>query len=339
MKAFLTGATGFVGAAILRELIGRGWKVRALVRPTSPRTNLEGLDVETVEGDLRDPDSLRSAMQGCEALFHCAAHYALWVPQPDVIYSSNVEGTASILRVAREIGVERVVYTSTIATVRLHDDGRPSTEEDLLSPEDAVGHYQRSKVLAEVEARKAIAAGLPVVIVNPTAPVGPWDVKPTPTGQMIIDFVKGKMPGYMETGLNLVDVRDVAFGHAAALEKGEPGERYILGGENLSLKGVTEILSEITGVPSPKIKLPYWMALSYGALDELFVGRLLGRIPSVTVDGVRLARKPLHCDCAKALRVLGLPQTPVKKALEDAIGWFREHGHLPAVAEAPKGAG
>ena len=332
MKALLTGATGFIGAAILRELLGRGWTVRALVRPTSPRANLMGLDVETVEGDLQEPDSLRPAMRGCEALFHCAALYALWVPEPEEIYRTNVEGTASILGIARELGVERVVYTSTIATVRLPEDGRLATEEDVLSADDAIGHYQRSKVLAEEAARKAHADGLPVVTVNPSGPVGPWDIRPTPTGKLIIDFVKGKMPGYMETGLNLVDVRDVAVGHVEALERGKPGERYILGAENHTLKGITEILSEITGVPSPKIKLPVWVALAYGALDELFVGRLLGRTPSVTRDGVRLARRPLYYDCSKAVRELGLPQTPVRKALEDAIAWFRENGHLPSEA-------
>lgn len=326
MRALVTGGTGFVGASILRELVSDGWQVRALVRPESRRGNLDGLAVEVVEGDLRDPDSLRKAMAGCEALFHCAAHYALWTPRPEEVYESNVGGTANCLQVARELGLERVVYTSTVATVGLPADGSPGTEEQFIRPEEAVGHYKRSKVLAEEEARKAFRGGLPVVTVNPSAPVGPYDIKPTPTGRIILDFIRGKMPAYLDTGLNLIDVRDVARGHLLALEKGRSGERYILGNRNMALKEIFDLLSSITGIPSPKVRLPYPLALAAAVVDEGIRGRLLGGTPRVTICGVRLARKKMYFDSSKAVRELGLPQNPVDRALRDGVDWFRENG-------------
>lgn len=328
MRALLTGGTGFVGASILRELLQQGWDVRCLVRPGSPRDNLQGLEVETAEGDLRDFDSLVSALKGCQVLFHCAAQYALWVPRPEEIYENNVTGTANILRAAREVGIEKVVHTSTVATIGPPGRGDVAREEDLIRAEDAIGHYKKSKILAEDEARKANAGGLPVVIVNPSAPIGPLDIKPTPTGQLLVDFVSGKMPGYTDTGLNLVDVRDVAKGHLLALEKGREGERYILGGANLHLKDLTRTLAAIAGVKAPKIRLPYFVALAYGVMCEVLVGRILRGTPQVTIDGVRLTRTPMYYDSSKAIRELGFPQSPVEGALRDGVDWFREHGFL-----------
>jgi dihydroflavonol-4-reductase len=327
MKALVTGGTGFVGASIVRELIYNSWKVRALVRRASTRGNLDGLDVETAEGDLRDPDSVRRAMAGCEVVFHCAAHYALWVPRPAEIYETNVTGTVNILMAAEDLGVDRVVYTSTVACVGLPKGGSAGTEEMYISPDEAVGHYKRSKVLAEREARKAFDRGLPVVTVNPSAPVGPYDIKPTPTGQIIVDFLNGRMPAYLDTGLNLVDVRDVARSHLLALEKGRPGERYILGNENLTLKEIFDLLARISGRPSPRVRLPYGVALLAALFDEGINGRLLRRTPRVTISGVRLARKRMFFDSSKAVRELGHSKSPVETALRDAVDWFRENGH------------
>ncbi|MCZ6689097.1 MAG: NAD-dependent epimerase/dehydratase family protein [Planctomycetota bacterium] len=327
MKALVTGGTGFVGASLVRELIAQSWEVRALVRKESPGGNLEGLEVERIQGDLLDPTSLEKAMKGCDALFHCAAHYALWTPKPDLLYESNVTGTANILEVAGNLGIERIVYTSTVAAVGRPENGSLGTEEHFVNPDKAVGHYKRSKVLAEQKVREAAGNGLPVITVNPSAPVGPFDIKPTPTGQMILDFVRGKVPAYMDTGLNLVDVRDVARGHILALEKGRPGERYILANRNMTLKEIFDLLGTLTGIPSPRVRLPYFVALAAAFFDEAITGRVLGRTPRVTVSGVRMTKNKMWYDASKAIRELGFRQSPVEQALRDAVDWFRQNGY------------
>jgi dihydroflavonol-4-reductase len=330
MRALVTGASGFIGSAVLRRLVEAGFEVRALVRPASDLRNLKGVACETAHGDLTDANSLGAAVKGCEALFHVAADYRLWVPNPDAIYRTNVDGTRNLMLAAISGGVSRVVYTSSVATLGLTQDGSPADEDTPSSLEDMIGHYKRSKFLAEAEVtRLAREAGLPAVIVNPSAPIGPRDVRPTPTGRMIVQAARGKMPAYVDTGLNVVHVDDVAEGHLLAYARGAIGERYILGGENLSLRRILEAIASIVGRKPPKVRLPHGLVLPIAYIVEGFA-RLAGSKdePAVTVDGVRLARKFMYFKCDKAIRALGYGARPATTALEDAIAWFRENGYL-----------
>ena len=298
------------------------------MRSTSNLRNLEGLQAETASGDLRDAGSLEKAMSGCDTVFHVAADYRLWVRDPAEMYKSNVEGTRAMVEAARKTGVRRLVYTSSVATVGFSASGPPADEESPVSLADMIGHYKRSKFMAEQVALEAGRGGMHVVIVNPTTPVGEQDVKPTPTGRIVVDFLKRKFPAYVETGLNLVDVRECALGHVAALEKGKPGERYILGGENLTLKQILDKLGKITGLPSPSLKLPYVFAFAAGAVDEAICGRILHREPRATVDTVRMGKKKMFASSGKAERELGWKIVPVEKALRRAVEWFRGNGYV-----------
>lgn len=328
MKAFLTGATGFLGSHVARVLSEQGADLRLLVRPTSNLKNLEGLNAETATGDLRDPASLEKAMSGCDVVFHIAADYRLWVRDPAEMYLSNVEGTRSILEAARKNNVRCVVYTSSVATMGFTGNGRPADEDSPVSLADMIGHYKRSKFMAEQVALEAGRSGMRVVTVNPTTPIGEQDVKPTPTGRIVVDFLKGKFPAYVETGLNLVDVRECALGHVAALEKARSGERYILGGQNLTLKQILDKLGAISGLPSPKVKLPYFVAYIAGAVDQTFSGRLLGREPRATVETVRMGKKKMWASSDKAERELGWKIIPSDDALRRAVEWFRTNGYV-----------
>lgn len=328
MKAFVTGGTGFLGSHVARALADQGADLRLLVRPTSNLKNLEGLNAETAVGDLRDPASLEKAMSGCDTVFHVAADYRLWVRDPQEMYRSNVEGTRAILDAARENGVRRVVHTSSVATIGFNQNGHPADEDSPVSLADMIGPYKRSKFMAEQLALEAGRSGMHVVTVNPTTPVGEQDVKPTPTGRIVVDFMKRKFPAYVETGLNLVDVKVCAQGHIAALEKGKSGERYILGGEDLTLKQILDALGKITGLPSPKVKLPYFFAYATGVVDEAITGRLLGREPRATVDTVRMGKKKMFASSGKAERELGWKIAPVEPALRRAVEWFRANGYV-----------
>jgi dihydroflavonol-4-reductase len=328
MLAFVTGATGFLGSHVARVLAEQGAGLRLLVRPTSNLRNLEGLKAETAMGDLRDAASLQKAMRGCDTVFHVAADYRLWVQDPAEMYRSNVGGTRAILEAAGTNGVQRLVYTSSVATMGFTSDGHPADEDSPVSLADMIGHYKRSKFMAEQVAMEAGCRGLHVVTVNPTTPVGEQDVKPTPTGRIVVDFLKRKFPAYVETGLNLVDVRECARGHIAALEKGKSGQRYILGGENLTLKQILDQLGHITGLPSPKVKLPYFFAFATGVVDEAITGRLFGREPRATVDTVRMGKKKMFASSAKAERELGWKIVPVEDALRRAVQWFRNNGYV-----------
>ncbi|MGC8666581.1 MAG: hopanoid-associated sugar epimerase [Chthonomonadales bacterium] len=328
MTVLITGAGGFVGGHVVRSFLEHGYSVRAFVRPSSRTDHLTALDVPLVYGDLRDPSSLSSALCGCSVLVHVAADYRLWARRPSELYSSNVDGTRSLLRAALEAGVERVVYTSTVGTLGIPKDGKPGTEDTPVSLKDMVGHYKRSKFLAEEEVRRFYAEHrLPIVIVNPSTPVGEEDAKPSPTGKMIVDFLRGRMVAYIDTGLNLVDVRDVSEGHVLALERGIPGQRYILGNRNLTLRGIFHMLAAVTGLPAPKVRLPYWVAYAAGWVDTLVEGGLLGHEPSIPLEGVRMARKRMFFDASRAVRELGLPQSPVEEALARAVSWFRSRGY------------
>ncbi len=330
MKVFLTGATGFVGAHVARHLAEQGAQMRVLVRATSNLANLEGLNAETVVGDLLQPEGLRSAIRGCDALMHVAADYRLWVRDPKTMYAANVEGTKALLRIAREEGVKRSVYTSSVATMGFKKDGTIVDETTPVSLADMIGHYKRSKFLAEQAAIEAARAGQQVIILNPTTPIGPQDVKPTPTGRIVVDFLNKKFPAYVDTGLNLVDVSEVARTHCAALETGRSGERYILGGENLTLKQILDKMSAITGLPSPTMKVPHAVAMTFAFFDETITGRILGREPRATVEAVRMGKKKMFASSAKAQRELGFRIVPVYEALRAAIDWFRAHGYAPA---------
>jgi len=327
MRAFITGATGFLGSHVAQVLSEQGADLRLLVRPTSNLKNLEGLNAETATGDLRDPGSLEKAMSGCDAVFHVAADYRIWVRDPAEMYRSNVEGTRAILEAARKKGVRSVVYTSSVATVGFTGNGRPANEESPVSLDDMIGHYKRSKFMAEQLALEAGRSGLRVVTVNPTTPVGEQDIKPTPTGRIVVDFLKGKFPAYVDTGLNLVDARECASGHVAALEKGKSGERYILGGENLTLKQILDKLGSISGLPSPKVKLPYFFAFAAGLVDQTVSGLLLGREPRATVEAVRMGKKKMWASSDKATRELGWKIVPAENALRRAVEWFRANGY------------
>ncbi|HKF06877.1 MAG TPA: hopanoid-associated sugar epimerase [Candidatus Sulfotelmatobacter sp.] len=327
MKAFVTGATGFLGSHVARVLADQGANLRLLARPTSNLKNLQGLNADTTVGDLRDPASLEKAISGCDTVFHVAADYRLWVRDPNEMYRSNVEGTRALLDAARKNGVRRVVYTSSVATMGFTSDGRPADEESAVSLADMIGHYKRSKYMAEQVAMEAGRSGMQVVTVNPTTPIGEQDVKPTPTGRIVVDFLKRKFPAYVETGLNLVDVRECAWGHVAAMEKGKSGERYILGGQDLTLKQILDKLGQITGLPSPTIKLPYIFAFAAGVVDEAITGMLLRREPRATVDTVRMGKKKMFASSAKAERELGWKIVPVDDALKRAVDWFRANGY------------
>jgi dihydroflavonol-4-reductase len=323
MLIFLTGATGFLGSHVARVLAEQGAQLRLLVRSTSNLKNLKGLNAETATGDLRDPASLEKAMQGCDTVFHVAADYRLWVRDPAEMYRSNVEGTKAILQAARKNSVRCVVYTSSVATVGFTGNGHLADEDSPASLAEMIGHYKRSKFMAEQVALEAGRGGMRVVTVNPTTPVGEQDVKPTPTGRIIVDFLKRKFPAYVETGLNLVDARECARGHIAALEKGKSGERYILGGENLTLKQILDKLGVIAGLPSPKLKLPYFVAYAAGAVDETVQGLLLGREPRATIETVRMGKKKMWANSGKAERELGWKTVPVDDALSRAVAWFQ----------------
>ena len=326
-KTLVTGGTGFVGRAVVTELLLAGAEVRVLARnPEHPA--LAGLEVEVAAGDLRDPASLARAVEGCSRVFHVAADYRLWVPDPQVMYAINVEGTRNLLAAAAAAGVERVVYTSTVGALGNPGDGTPGDEETPVSIGEMVGHYKRSKFLAEQVALDFAQKGLPVVVVNPSTPVGPWDWRPTPTGQMLVDFLKGRMPAYLETGLNLVHVKDVARGHLLAAEKGRVGEKYILGHENLSLSRIFQMLGEISNLPAPKVKLPYWPVLGLAYINEFWAKYLSRGTPRLTVTAIRMAKKYMYFDNTKAVEYLGWTLTPVRRALEEAVDWFQEHGYL-----------
>lgn len=327
MRALVTGATGFIGSNVVRELITEGAEVRALARKGSERKALVGLSVDVVEGDLLDRDSLERAVQGCEVVFHVGALYAFWPPAHSEAYRVNVEGTRNILAAARAQGVKRFIHTSSSATIGLPAAGTDGDEATAVSQAEMLKGYKESKYLAEVEALKA-SKEMAVVVVNPTAPVGAWDVKPTPTGRIVLDFMKGRMFGYVDTGLNVVHVRDVARGHILAFEKGRIGERYILGNRNMSLREIFAAIGAIVGRPAPKLKLPYAVALGFACLDELVTGRILHRTPRAAVDEVRLAHKRMYFSAAKAVRELGMPQTPVESAFADAVSWFKAYGYV-----------
>jgi dihydroflavonol-4-reductase len=326
MDALVTGGTGFVGANVVRELLRAGATVRVLARASSDRCALTGLSVEVAEGDLLDRASLRRAVAGVREVYHVAADYRLWAHDPREIYRANVDGTRAVLEVAAEAGVHRIVHTSSVGALGIPSDGQPGTEDTPVTLDDMVGHYKRSKFLSDALAREMAGQGVPVVIVNPSAPVGPWDVKPTPTGQMVVDFMRGKMFATMDTGLNLVHVRDVAAGHLLAARRGAIGDRYILGCENISLAAIGGMLAEITGIPAPRWRVPYPVAWS-GAFCIETMARLRGGAPRVSLTAVRMARKRMYFSAAKAVRELGLPQTDVREALGDAAAWFAEHGY------------
>jgi len=328
MKAFVTGATGFLGSHVARALADQGADLRLLVRPTSNLRNLEGLKAETATGDLRDAASLEKAMSGCDTVFHVAADYRLWVRDPEEMYRSNVDGTRALLEAARKNGVRRIVYTSSVATMGFTSNGHPADEDSPVSLADMIGHYKRSKFMAEQIALEAGRSGMHVVTVNPTTPIGEQDVKPTPTGRIVVDFLKRKFPAYVETGLNLVDATVCARGHVAALEEGKSGERYILGGENLTLKQILDRLGKITGLPSPTVKLPYFFAYMTGVVDEAITGRLLKREPRATIDTVRMGKKKMFASSDKAERELGWKIVPVEDALRRAVEWFRSNGYV-----------
>jgi dihydroflavonol-4-reductase len=327
MLVFVTGATGFLGSHVTRALIAQGAQLRLLVRPSSDLRNIADLNTERVAGDLRDPASFEKALTGCEALFHVAADYRLWVRDPEQMYRSNVEGTRALIEAARKQGVQRIVYTSSVATMGFGSNGTLADENSPVSLAEMIGPYKRSKFMAEQVVFEAARAGVDVVVVNPTTPVGERDLKPTPTGRIVVDFLKKKFPAYVDTGLNLVDATECARGHVLALEKGRRGERYILGGENLTLKQILDRLNAITGLPSPKVKLPYVFALAAGVVDETVSGRFLGREPRATIDAVRMGRKKMFVTSAKAELELGWQSVPVDDALRRSVEWFRANGY------------
>ncbi|MBI3113177.1 MAG: NAD-dependent epimerase/dehydratase family protein [Rhodospirillales bacterium] len=324
----ITGATGFVGSAVLRRLLAAGHRVRALARPASVRRNLEGLTVEVVEGDLLEPSSLRPALEGCSGLFHVAADYRLWAPDPGPMFRANVDGTRMLLLAARDARVERIVYTSSVAALGVLPGDAVADEKTPVTFADMIGPYKQSKFLAEATVRKLVEdEGLPVVIVNPSTPIGPRDIKPTPTGRLIVEAAAGRMPAYVETGLNVAHVDDVAEGHLLAFEKGRVGERYILGGENMSLQAILSAVAEAAGRRAPKLKIPHGAILPIAYAAEAWA-RIFGGEPFATVDGVRMARKKMYFSHAKAARDLGYAPRPAGQALADAVRWFKDHGYL-----------
>lgn len=331
MKIFLTGATGFVGCHVARALSAQGADLRLLVRGTSNLANLEGIAGETCQGDLTNPESLKSALVGCDAVVHVAADYRLWIREPAAMYRANVDGTRDLLRLAREARVPRFVYTSSVATMHFRTDGAIIDEDTPVSLQDMVGHYKRSKFLAEQEAIAAARGGQQVIILNPTTPIGPNDAKPTPTGRIFVDFLSHRFPAYVDTGLNLVDVTEVARTHVDALSKGEPGRRYILGGENLTLKEILDLMSAITGIASPTIRIPFAVAATYAFFEEWITGRVRGREPRATLDEVRMGRKKMFASSARAQREIGFRVVPIRPAMCAAIEWFRANGYAAQV--------
>jgi dihydroflavonol-4-reductase len=327
MKALVTGATGFVGAAVARELLGAHWQVRVLVRYGSDRSNLSDLDVEVASGDLTDLSSLTHAAGGCDAVFHVAADYRLGARDPSQLYRNNVEGTRNVLNAARSAGVKRIVYTSSVATIGIPSDGTPGDERTPAALDAMIGHYKRSKYQAEEVAREIAREGTSVVIVSPSTPVGPGDLKPTPTGQLVLDAAAGRMPAYVDTGLNIVHVDDVAAGHLLAYERGRTGERYILGGEDMTLRDILYTISTLVGGKPPRVRLPYGVVLPIAYLAEGYA-KLSGRSGRITLEGVRMSRKRMFFSSAKAVRELGYRWRPPVQAFEDAIRWFRVHGLL-----------
>ena len=330
MKVLVTGATGFIGGNLARRLVAQGHQVKALVRPGSNTLTIgsigDSTGVETVPGDILDADSVDRGLHGCQWLFHCAASYTFWSKNPGDIYRTNVEGTAIVLDAAARAGVERVVYTSTVGTIGLSAAGLGNECTELPAAQ-LVGNYKKSKYQAEQIALEKARQGLPLVVVNPTATVGPWDVKPTPTGRIVLDYIRGRMPAYVDTGLNLVDVADVAEGHILAAEKGKVGQRYVLGNRNLTLKAIFGLLEGITGRKAPRTRIPRWLALGAGYFDQLVEGQFLGREPRIPLEGLRAAKKPMYVSSEKAIYELGLPQTPVEQALAEAVAWFENHGY------------
>ncbi len=330
MRVFITGATGFVGGHVARCYAAEGAKLRLLTRQTSRLDSLAGIDAEMVTGDLREPAKLRCALEGCDALVHVAADYRLWVRDPEQMYAANVTGTRELLKLAHEVGVQRVVYTSSVATMGFKADGTIVNEETPVSLAEMIGHYKRSKFMGELEAIRAAQTGQHVMILNPTTPIGPGDSKPTPTGRIVVDFLNKNFPAYVDTGLNLVDVAEVARMHVVALDRGTPGERYILGGENLTLKQILDRMSAITGLPSPTMKVPHAVAMAFAFFDENFTGKLRGKEPRATVEAVRMGKKMMFGSSAKAERELGFRVVPIYDAMRSAIEWFVAHGYAPA---------
>ena len=329
MKIFLTGATGFVGHHVARALAAQGADLRLLVRKSSNLANLEGIHGDIHTGDLSQPESLKPALEGCDAVMHVAADYRLWIPDPAAMYRANVDGTRELLRMAREAGVPRVVYTSSVATMHFFTNGVISNEDTPVSLADMVGHYKRSKFLAEQEAIKAALSGQQVILLNPTSPIGSNDSKPTPTGRIILDFLNGKFPAYVDTGLNLVDVAEIARTHVAALTVGQPGRRYILGGENLTLKQILDKMSAITGIPSPTVEIPFAVAATYAFFEEWITGRIRGKEPRATLEEVKMGRKKMYASSVRAQQELSFKIVPVYPAMRAAIDWFRTHGYAP----------
>jgi dihydroflavonol-4-reductase len=329
MRTFVTGGTGFIGGAVIRRLLEAGHEVRALVRPRTDTRQLDGLPVERVEGDVNNSDSLRQGAAGCDWVFHVAALYSYWGHSWDDFRETNVEGTRRVLEAARDAGVQRIVHTSSIAALGVHEDHSPANEDTPSTLDDKIGPYQRSKFLGQEVALDFARQGVPVVIVNPCAPVGVGDHKPTPTGQIIVDFLKGRMFGYVDTGLNVVDVEDVAAGHLLAAERGRVGEKYILGGENLTLRQVLDLLAQVSGRPRTRLSIPHWVALAWANVDVTLARLSPGRTPTATPEKVRLSRRYEYFDSGKAVRELGLPQTPAREALRKAVEWYRAHGYAP----------
>lgn len=337
MTVLVTGANGFVGAAIVRALLAGGERVRAFVRPGSDRRNLAALDAEIAEGDITQPETLISAARGCRAIVHAAADYRLWVPDSAAMLATNVQGSLNVLDAALAANVDRIVYTSSVATLGLNKDRSPADEETPVGLDDMIGAYKRSKFLAEqAVSRRAAERGLDVVIVNPSTPIGPGDIKPTPTGRIILDAALGRIPAFVDTGLNLVHVDDVARGHLLALEKGRTGERYILGGRDMSLQQILALVADRCGRPRPKIRLPHWFVYPVAVGSEL-VARITGREPRVSLDGVRMSAKHMYFSSAKAERELGYAWRDPAEAVHDAIDWFAENGYLGSAGPVPAG--
>ncbi len=331
MRVFLTGGTGFVGHHVAKALAAEGANLQLLVRKSSNLKNLEGIPGDTVVGDLMHPEAFSSALYGCDAVMHVAADYRLWIRDPGAMYRANVDGTRELLRLAREARVPRVVYTSSVATMHFFTNGIVSNEDTPVSIKDMVGHYKLSKFLAEQQAIAAAQDGQQVMILNPTTPIGPNDAKPTPTGRIFVDFLNRKFPAYVDTGLNLVDVVEVARTHVAALTTGTPGRRYILGGENLTLKQILDKMSAITGIPSPTVKIPFAVAATYAFFEELITGRMRGKEPRATLEEVRMGRKKMFASSARAQQELGFRILPVYPAMRAAIEWFRANGYAPSL--------
>lgn len=328
MTTLVTGAAGFLGSHVARQLVARGETVRVLMRPSSNNRAISDLPLEYVTGDLRDAASLERAMNGVTRVFHVAADYRLWAKNPQEIYDSNLGGTKNLLAAAQTAGIEQLIYTSTVATIAVDRPELPNESTDSKL-EEMIGHYKRSKWMAEQEVLRAAKEGLPAIVAMPTTPVGPWDWKPTPTGKIILDFLNGKMPGYVDTGLNFVGVEECAAGHLLVSERGQTGERYLLGAENLTLKGLLDVLAGITGLPSPSMKIPHGVALSVAYVETAF-SRIIGKEPQIPVEGVKIAQHKMFVDCWRAQKELGFRPGPVSAALERAVRWYQANGYVKA---------